>query len=168
MLLAVDVYYERNRAKVVAVQFENWTASSPEQVSSLFLDDDVAKYEPGAFYKRELPCILALLKTIDLSEVATIIVDGHVYLDNERNVGLGGRLYQALDATTAVVGVAKAAFRGNESQVVEVRRGQSSKPLFVSAIGIELDEAARAVTAMSGPFRIPTLLTILDRETKSW
>jgi deoxyribonuclease V len=38
--------------------------------------------------------------------------------------------------------------------------------LFVSAVGIGVDEAAKAVRAMHGPHRMPTLLKLVDRAAR--
>jgi deoxyribonuclease V len=167
MLLALDVYYKDDRAKVVGVGFADWTSTSAHLVSSLFVDQ-VEPYEPGSFFKRELPCITALVDTLDVSLIGAVVVDGHVYIDNDFTLGLGGRLYETLQRNVPVIGVAKTAFRGNEQVTFEVLRGNATKPLFVSAIGIDTAEAARNVSSMAGPYRIPTLLSQLDRESKTW
>ena len=52
--------------------------------------NDVADYKPGQFYKRELPCILQLLKQLDLNSIGVIIVDGDVFIDNNKTYGFGG------------------------------------------------------------------------------
>ena len=66
-----------------------------------------------------------------------------------------------------VVGVAKSPFKSSCKPVREICRGGSKRPLFISAIGMNVDEAARLVKGMSGEFRTPSLLKILDDETKS-
>ena len=63
--------------------------------------------------------------------------------------------------------VAKSLFKGSCRLVREICRGESKRPLFVSAVGTDLDEAARLVKGMSGEFRMPSLLKILDDETKT-
>lgn len=65
------------------------------------------------------------------------------------------------------MGVAKSPFKGSCKLVRKICRGGSKRPLFVSAIGIDVDEAARLVKGMSGEFRMPGLLKILDDETKT-
>lgn len=77
MILAVDVQYLKSGAVAAGLQFEDWSDEAPagEYVSVI---DTVAPYEPGQFYKRELPCILALLQEHSLSP-STIVVDGYVY-----------------------------------------------------------------------------------------
>lgn len=51
MILAVDVQYEEESAVILP-------------------------YEPGSFYKRELPCILSLLKDI-YKQLDAIVIDGY-------------------------------------------------------------------------------------------
>jgi deoxyribonuclease V len=59
-----------------------------------------------------------------------------------------------------VVGVAKTKFHG--AVPVEVLRGSGS-PLFVTAVGLTLPEAANCIRDMHGPYRIPTLLRRVDQ-----
>ena len=44
----------------------------------------------------------------------------------------------------------------------EVVRGESKKPLLVTSTG-DLDEAARAIATMAGPYRVPHLLKRVDQ-----
>ena len=92
---------------------------------------------------------------------SVIIVDGYVWLD-ENQIGLGGHLYNDLGGNVAVIGVAKTKFK-THSKIKEVYRGASQTPLFVSAIGIDLDEAAQNIENMHGQFRLPTLLKRADQ-----
>jgi deoxyribonuclease V len=144
-----------------------WTSSAPSAMDHRFVDD-VAQYESGSFYRRELPCILAALKLIDVTKVEAIVVDGYVYLDDDESPGLGAYLYAELVGACPIVGVAKTSFRGGHRSVVPVKRGASEVTLYVSALGITLSEAAPNIEVMHGKFRMPTLLTLLDRETKTW
>jgi len=162
--LAIDVYYRDDHAKVVGLLFREWTDDVPLDIKSVTVDA-VSPYEPGNFYKRELPCILALLALFDTATIDTLVVDGYVYLDDRGKPGLGAHLYKALDQKIAVVGVAKTSFHGNARHVVTVTR-QSKNPLFVSAIGTRVEFASENVLRMHGPYRMPTLLKILDQETR--
>jgi deoxyribonuclease V len=164
MQLAIDVYYYESKAKAVGVLFE-WPAEKPNEIISVWCDD-IAAYEPGHFYKRELPCILDLLAKIDLNRVASILVDGHVYVNNDGTYGLGGHLFEALEGKTPIIGVAKRAFHQTEDKVTPVLRGKSQTPLYVSAIGCDVQIAAENIKEMHGDFRFPTLLKILDQETR--
>ncbi len=165
MILATDIYYFDNKAKAVIVAFERWTDEQPLQVFTCQLDN-VAEYVPGEFYKRELPCILAVLKQTDLTQVEAIVVDGYVILDNNGKIGLGGHLFNALSGKIPVVGVAKTGFARNTRHVVEVMRGDSQRPLFVTAMGMDVSVAANHVRSMAGEFRIPTLLKEVDKISK--
>lgn len=164
MKLAIDVYYRDTTAKAVGVLFDDWSAPTPTQVITVDVDN-VAEYEPGNFYKRELPCILKLLEQIDLATLDVIVVDGYVHLDDEGKAGLGAHLFEALESKIPVVGVAKTSFHNNTRNVVAVVRA-SKNPLFVTAMGTELSAAATSVQNMHGPFRMPTLLKLLDQETR--
>ncbi len=164
MILAFDTYYYDGKAKTIAVSFTNWEDEVPTKICTDIIEG-VAPYEPGSFYKRELPCILSLLKQVNLEDVYLIIVDGYVILE-EKHLGLGGYLYQALEGEIPVVGIAKSEFVSKTSVFTEVCRGESKKPLYVTTIGIDRDEVCNAIKRMHGKYRMPTLLQIVDTKTK--
>jgi deoxyribonuclease V len=165
MILAVDVHYKENYAKSVLVLFDRWESSVPVEIIEVNINE-VSEYIPGEFYKRELPCIVDALKKVNLTAVEFIIVDGYVYVDNDFKYGLGGYLYEVLDKKNPIIGVAKTKFQSNQETVIEVFRGESKNPLFVSAIGIDKEEAAKKVEGMYGEFRLPYLLKLMDQKTK--
>lgn len=165
MILAFDTYYFYHKAKTVCLAFEQWTDKKPVEVYSQVLEG-VAPYTPGEFYRRELPCILGLLRTIDLTGVEAIIVDGFVVLDDSGKPGLGAHLYEALDKKIPVIGVAKTSFATLRHSIRNVLRGNSTRPLYITAIGINLDKAAECIRTMSGAYRIPALLKRLDALTR--
>ena len=86
MKLAVDAYYAGSKAKVVGVLFENFSDEKPIKIISKAVGD-VAPYESGSFYKRELPCIVSLLHDLDMRDISLIVTDGFVYLDDEGKYG---------------------------------------------------------------------------------
>lgn len=165
MLLALDTYYFANMAKTVAILFHDWSDARVQQTYSEVLDG-VADYEPGSFYKRELPCILSLLRQIDLSSISAIIIDGFVFLDDAGSPGLGAHLYQSLNGKIPVIGIAKTNFATVHTHKRALYRGESKRPLFISAIGMDVDKATANVQRMHGPHRIPTLLKELDGWTR--
>ncbi len=118
-----------------------------------------APYQPGQFYLRELPCLLHVLRRAP-APLSVGVIGGYVWLGDQGQPGLGARLQKELGGP--VIGVAKTTFHGSPD-AVEVLRGQSQKPLYVSAAAIDLAEAARAIERMYGPHRIPTLLKRVDR-----
>ncbi len=165
MIVAFDTYYFKNKAKTIGVSFKEWSDENPLEIYSETIDE-VEEYEPGLFYKRELPCILSLLNKIDTDKIEIIIVDSYVFLDNDRKLGLGGYLFQQLEQKIPVIGVAKSRYHSNKSNTRELLRGQSKKPLYISAVGIELDIAYKYIKSMFGNYRIPKLLQIMDSKTK--
>ena len=161
MILCVDVHYEYHAANTACVGFANWSDASAtlEFVERSELVPE--PYEPGQFYKRELPHVLRAVERVRCSmEVEAVIVDGHVWL-NGNSPGLGAHLHRALGEQIAVIGVAKSAFRDETTR--SVLRGHSQQPLFVTAAGIDPLRAAQLVRSMHGPHRIPKLLKRTDQ-----
>jgi deoxyribonuclease V len=159
VILAIDVQYQENSAFVAGILFDDWDAKEPTAEYTSVVHS-VAQYEPGSFYKRELPCILALLSEHDLSP-SCIVIDGYVYLDGYEKPGLGKRLFDAVEKISEVIGVAKKPFTGISAEF-EVLRGLSEKPLYVTTTG-RLEEAKHKVISMYGEHRIPVLLKRADR-----
>jgi deoxyribonuclease V len=158
-ILAVDVAYFQERASVAGVLFGNW--QDAKSAREFVLETETpAQYQPGQFYRRELPCILRLLEEYDLHP-EYLLVDGFVFLDGRKEPGLGWHLYQALGRKVAVIGVAKSAFKGIGSEY-QVHRGGSAKALYVTAAGVEVEAAQAFILAMHGQHRIPTLLKRVD------
>ena len=164
MVLAFDVYYKDNGIKAVGVVFE-WRGEYPLEIIVERLNN-VEEYISGEFYKRELPCILKVLKNVNLNEIDTIIIDGYVYVNNNKDYGLGGKLSDELNNSVPIIGVAKTSFYDNQDTVVKIKRGKSNNPLYISSIGIDLEQAALLVQNMNGDHRLPGILKILDRISK--
>lgn len=164
-ILAFDVHYRENTAKIVCAVFQDWNASKADEYILKYLSD-IAPYESGNFYKRELPCLLEVLNDMDLSEVSHIIIDGFVYLDDDGKKGLGAHLYESLNSKTPIIGVAKTSFHNNTVHVLPIKRGESNNPLYITAIGMELNEAANKIKYMAGRYRMPELLKEVDTKTK--
>lgn len=165
MILAFDTYYYDNKAKTICIEFTDWNQEKDFKIHTEIIDN-VSEYIPGEFYKRELPCILSLLNNIDLKLVDIIIVDGFVYLDDDKKYGLGGHLYEKLNKEIPIIGVAKTNFASIEKDKKALLRGDSKKPLYITSIGIDLEDAFEKVESMAGEFRMPTLLKEMDRLTK--
>jgi deoxyribonuclease V len=159
MIACVDVDYREAGAIAACVCFQSWSDDTPASESVIPISD-VEPYQSGQFYRRELPGVLAVLKSLpDLPQV--IVLDGYVWL-GDRQPGLGAHLYEALGRRVAVIGVAKTRFARAEP-TAEVLRGRSRSPLYVTAAGIGVAEAAGHIRAMHGPYRIPTLLKRVDQ-----
>jgi len=158
MKLAIDTYYMEEEAITAGIGFERWE-SNIERGRFLIKNRITSDYIPGEFYKRELPGILYLLEKLPWSP-EVIIVDGYVTL-NEKHIGLGGHLFNSLGGKVPVIGVAKKAYTGN-STAIPLLRGCSRKPLFITAMGMEVAEAKAHVASMAGQHRIPTILKAVD------
>lgn len=159
MIACVDVHYRDPGAVAAGLWFDHWSASTGTAEITLPIAQ-VAPYQPGQFYLRELPCLVAVLEQGPAAEV--VVIDGFVWLGDERRPGLGAHLFRALGGQAAVVGVAKTRFAG-AAPVEEIRRGSSDTPLYISAAGMDLSEAALLIVGMHGPHRIPTLLKRVDQ-----
>lgn len=61
-----------------------------------------------------------------------------------------------------MIGVAKTHFH-SATAVRPVLRGDSERPLYTTAVGMDLDQACRHIQGMHGEFRIPTLLKQVDQ-----
>lgn len=161
MLLAVDVDYRKNGSAVAAaVAFSSWQSSV---VESTFVKrvPVVQPYQPGRFFERELPCLLAVLDEYP-DRPETIIVDGYVVLGTSKRAGLGTYLFEALDKTVPIIGVAKSKYADTPVES-EVFRGSSSRPIYVTSIGICSCLARNHIRSMHGEHRMPTMLTAVDR-----
>ncbi len=160
MILAVDVDYRNSEALIAGVVFEQW---SDKKENAIFISklSDIKDYEPGNFYRRELPCILKLIEEHNLTP-DIILIDGFVWLDGETKPGLGAHLYNALGCKVSIIGVAKKSFAGISSKF-ELFRGKSKKPLYITSSGIETEEAMLNIKTMSGESRMPILLKKVDR-----
>src|SRR5262249_50979304 len=112
--------------------------------------EERARYEPGRFYRRELPALLSVISKLTVRP-EVIIIDGYVWLGDWDHPGLGAHLHKALGGNAAVIGVAKKLFRRGPA-VRSVRRGTSARPLYVSAAGMDLHEAAARIVSSMGSF----------------
>jgi deoxyribonuclease V len=168
MMACVDVDYRDSEAAAACVLFRDWTDehAAGQLVQAI---SGVAAYVPGEFYRRELPCLLAVLDRVT-EPLDLVVVDGYVWLGDQTHPGLGAHLYEALERRVKVVGVAKTRFASARLAVPVVRGESATRPLFVTAAGMAVEEAAEAVRSMYGPHRIPTLLRQVDRlcRTAEW
>ena len=156
--VAVDVHYLHGgvaRAAIVAAGERSFSRVTRTRTTTVRVG---APYRPGEFYLRELP---ALRSVIPVSgDLALIVIDGYVDLDPSGRPGLGAHVHAEFG--TPVIGVAKTRFR-TATHAAQVLRGHSSRPLYVTAAGMTVAEAARVVSEMAGQFRLPDALKLADR-----
>jgi deoxyribonuclease V len=154
MHACLDASYREEKVTAARVLFRDWRDDRGAREIVVRLNE-AAPYIPGRFYLRELPALLAVLEKVN-DPLETLIVDGYVWLDAGQSPGLGAHLYERMGGTIPVIGVAKSAYRG--APAVEVFRGTGRRPLYVTAAGMQPEEAAERIRRMHGPSRIPTLL----------
>jgi deoxyribonuclease V len=158
LFVAVDVHYladSRARAAVVAAGNERF---SPITFTNTAMVSAPAPYHSGAFYRRELPALMAVIPAS--ARLALVVIDGYVDLDATGRPGLGA--YVQAEFGVPVIGVAKTAFR-TAMHAAQICRGRSSRPLYVTAAGMPIREAASLVAEMAGQFRLPDAIKLADR-----
>ena len=163
MIACLDVHYDDEWARAAAIVFEHWASAVAAKKYTAVIPW-AKKYESGIFYQRELIPLLAVINKIPES-IQVYIIDAYCYLSTDREPGLGIYLYQALNGKVPVVGAAKSKFK-QADMAQPVFRGQSIRPLYVTAVGISDRQAASNVSGMAGKNRIPDLLRLADRTAR--
>ena len=159
MIACFDVHYPVDLANCAAVVLERWPDDTPTD-QFVARSTDVGDYRPGYFYERELKPILELVSRISYP-VEFFVIDAYCHLSDSGAPGLGAHLHGHLPDGSHVVGVAKNRFR-DTTHAVELNRGGSSRPLFITSIGIDYQRAADYVRQMAGKHRIPAMLKTVD------
>ena len=164
MIAIIDVGYFKTGARSACVVIEDWEDSTPavEHVSIL---ERVLAYQPGEFYRRELPCIQAVLSELS-QQPDYVVIDGYVWLDDQRTPGLGAHLYSALKQKIPVIGVAKNSYRHSQ-HAIKLLRGRSQRALFVTAAGMPAAKAAEFILRMHGDHRLPTIIKRADQLSRT-
>ncbi|MDQ1305815.1 MAG: deoxyribonuclease [Actinomycetota bacterium] len=154
---AVDVGYPPTGGARAALVLAGEPRFADLQDERCVVLEEVAPYRPGRFFERELPAIRAVLA--GAGDLDLVVVDGYVHLDPDGRPGLGAHLHA--EVGVPVIGVAKTLFR-SATQAIEVRRGGATRPLYVTAAGVDAAWAAELVQAMEGRYRLPDALRRVD------
>lgn len=158
MIIIIDVDYGESEACVAGVFAEK--TDSKESCGFLRLKvKDYGNYQSGQFYKRELPCIEAILEKVNSKVLDFIIIDGYADFGTER-VSLGQAVYKMYGIP--IIGIAKKACKYCVLADTEVLRGNSHSPLFVTSYGISQEKAKDIVRCMNGENRLPYLVKLAD------
>jgi len=158
LFVAVDVHYMDDctaRAAMVAALDSRFSLVCGTETAVVTVD---APYRPGDFYRRELPPLKAVLPLS--GALALVVIDGYADLDAAGRPGLGAHVHAEFGAP--VIGVAKTLYR-TATHAAPVLRGRSARPLYVTAAGMSVADAARLVSEMAGPFRLPAAVRLADR-----
>src|SRR2546422_11223442 len=138
MIACTDVYYGQTRAIAACLLFRHWSDDHP----SLELTEQIQQpepYEPGRFYRRELPGLLSVIERVP-ERPGLIIIDGYVWLGDEFHPGLGAYLYEALGRAAAGIGGAEAVFQEGPA-VRAIQRGASLRPTYGTPATLAVNEA---------------------------
>ena len=155
--VAVDVHYLSTGGAWAAAVLAADAAFAHVLAERTAVVPRVAPYRPGQFYLRELPPLRAVLD--DVSGLVLLVVDGYADLDPRGRPRLGARAHAEFGIP--VIGVAKSPFR-TATHAVPVVRGSSVRPLFVTAAGMPIADAAELVRRMAGRYRLPDALRRAD------
>jgi deoxyribonuclease V len=154
---AVDVHYPPSGgARAALVLASDATYSTIVSEKTAFLEH-VAPYQPGEFYRRELPPLRAVLAGVGPLDL--LMIDGYVTLDPSGKPGLGA--YAHAEFAVPVIGVAKTRF-APATHAIPVLRGNAKRPLYVTSAGIPPADAADLVRTMTGKYRLPDALRRVD------
>lgn len=166
--LIIDVHYgvdnEQTNATVAGIRFQGIEKNHICSKHQIHVNE-VAPYESGQFYKREMPCILKLLEQIN-EPYDILIIDGYVFLDGETKEGLGKYLYNNLSEKKPIIGIAKNKFYAINDDYA-VYRGKSKKPLYVTSIDIDTSQAIDMVKKLEGSYRLPNIITMVDHLSRN-
>ena len=145
VFVAADVHYLRSggaRAAAVTAADPAFSRLAGDRTAVVA---DVAPYQPGQFYLRELPPLRAVLDGV--IGLSLLVIDGYADLDPDGLPGLGARARDEFGVP--VIGVAKTPFR-TATHAIAVLRGTSARPLYVTAAGMPRADAASLVRQMAG------------------
>lgn len=161
VIVSLDVQYRAEGGHAAVLAFAGWESTAIlERKVVIVPNERIGDYKPGAFFQRELPCLLAAIDKLEIS-FQFVLIDGYVWLGENHSPGLGAKLYDALQRRAPVIGVAKTRYRGAPAE--EIVRGESRQPLFVSSVGIPSSEAAECIKRMHGHYRLPTMIRMTDQ-----
>ncbi|MGH3209621.1 MAG: endonuclease V [Trebonia sp.] len=162
MYCAADVHYPVSGGAQAALVMADDVLFSMITSQRTAFTQDIAPYQPGEFYRRELPPLRAVLHGV--TGIELLILDGYADLDPGGRPGLGA--YAHAEFGVPVIGVAKTRF-ATATHAIPIIRGHATRALYITASGISPLCAAEIVSSMSGRFRIPDALRRVDALARS-
>lgn len=162
-ILAVNINFQDREDIVSGVSFTQWNSGRAENV---FLSkvENTEDYLSGEIFARELKIVNTLLSQTK-AQPDYILLDGLVYSDGKAEPGFGKRLYDELGGNVVIIGVVKKQIQGLPDEC-GVCRGESKTPLFVTAVGIDLEAAKELLLSMHGKFRVPSILKLAEKKSR--
>ncbi len=157
MCAAADVHYLSSGGARAAAVLAGDAAFVDVLAERTAVVPEVLAYRPGELFVRELPPLRAVLDGV--RGLRLLVIDGYADLDPAGRPGLGAHAHAEFGIP--VIGVAKSPFR-TATHAMAVLRGNSARPLFVTAAGMPRTDAADLVRHMAGRFRLPDALRRAD------
>ncbi len=166
MIILIDVDYREmiETGHAAGILCETPFDSQASKIITAVVEN-IDKYQPGQFYRRELRCIDEILRQTDISQLEMIIIDGYADFGTDE-LSLGAYVYRKYQLP--VIGIAKNPFKKCLRNDTEVLRGDSRKPLFVTCQGMKNEKAKDIVRNMAGLYRLPELVRIADHSARDW
>lgn len=166
MVVIIDADYneETRMGHVAGVVADNILAEKEECILTAIVHD-IEDYIPGQFYRRELQSVEAIIKQMNLSEIDLIVVDGYADSGTEEHA-LGTFVFDKYHIP--VIGIGKNKYERCILDNLEVYRGESQKPLFVTSKGMDNEKAKELVKNMSGKYRFPYFVKFADNRARDW
>jgi len=166
MVVIIDADYneETRKGHVAGIVAKNILSEQEEYVITAFVTE-IEDYIPGQFYRRELQSVDSIISQIEKGDIEMIVVDGYADSGTEEHA-LGTYVYEKYNIP--VIGIGKNKYDRCVLENLEVYRGKSKKPLYVTSKGMDNEQAKTLVKKMAGKFRIPYLVKYADNRARNW
>lgn len=166
MVVIIDADYneETREGHVAGIVAKNILSEQEEYVITAFVTE-IEDYIPGQFYRRELQSVDSIISQIEKGDIEMIVVDGYADSGTEEHA-LGTYVYEKYNIP--VIGIGKNKYDRCVLENLEVYRGESKKPLYVTSKGMDNEQAKTLVKKMAGKFRIPYLVKYADNRARNW
>lgn len=166
MVVIIDVDYDEETRKghVAGIVVKEILAEQEEYVLTAIVTE-IEDYIPGQFYRRELKSIESIICQMNIEDIEMIVVDGYADSGTEEHA-LGTYVYEKYKIP--VIGIGKNRYNRCVLKNIEVYRGDSKKPLYVTSKGIDNEQAKKLVGKMAGKYRLPYLVKIADNRARDW
>ncbi len=166
MVVVIDADYneETRDGHVAGIVARDILAEKEDAVVTAMVHD-IADYVPGQFYKRELQSVEAIIDQLKVEDIDLIVVDGYADSGTTEHA-LGTFVFEKYQIP--VIGIGKNKYDRCILTDLEVYRGESKKPLYVTSKGMDNEEAKRLVKNMAGEFRLPYFVKYADNRARDW
>lgn len=176
MIVAIDRCFYDGFSYVVGAVFESWCDIIPSYyvMSRVFCND--VNYKSGSF-SREIDGIMVCLTQLNLDNVDTIIIDGYVWITDDKGnekKGLGMCLQDAIfhlyKVKKTIVGISKTKYpKHHIKDCYEVKRGANKESLWVTCSEpYYAEHYSVMVKRMGGDFKVPDIIRELNAKMREY